>query len=346
MTAERIPVGIIGLGRSGWNIHAAGVAELDRYQVVATADPMAERSAEAAEKFGCATYATPEELIGDAAVELVVVATPSHTHVPMAVASLEAGKHVVVEKPLAQNTAEVDVMISAADKADRILTCFHNRRFDPEFMLIQRIIASGRLGDLVQIRRSVHQFTRRKDWQTLRRLGGGELPNTASHFLDQLLQLMDDGPVELFADLRHTVSAGDAEDHVKLCLKGRTGPTADLESSSVVATPQSGWLISGTTGGLASDGSRLTVRWFDPAGLAEIEPDDGVAAGRRYGSDEQIDWSEEVIDVEPAGGDRTLHFYRHLAETLRDGAELFVTPESVRRQIEIMERAREQTGFR
>jgi scyllo-inositol 2-dehydrogenase (NADP+) len=345
MTADRINVGIVGLGRSGWNIHAAGLAELDRYRVVATADPMAERSAEAAQKFGCATYASPEELIGDNSVELVVVATPSHTHVPLAVSSLEAGKHVLVEKPLAQSTAEVDAMIAAAEKADRVLTCFHNRRFDPEFLAIQEVIASGRLGDVVSIRCAVHRFMRRKDWQTLRRLGGGELPNTASHFLDQVLQLMDDGPVELFADLRHTVSAGDAEDHVKLCLKGETGPTIDLESSSVVAIPQSGWLISGTAGGLTSDGSQLTVRWLDPAGLADIEPDEGVAAGRRYGSDEQIAWSEEVIDLAPPNGERTLHYYRRLAETLRDGAELFVTPQSVRRQIEIMERAREQTGF-
>ncbi|NED95717.1 Gfo/Idh/MocA family oxidoreductase [Phytoactinopolyspora alkaliphila] len=346
MTEDRISVGIIGLGRSGWNIHAAGIAQLDRYRVAAVADPMAERRAEAEAKFGCAAYTTPEELINDGTVDLVVVATPSHTHVPLALEALSAGKHVLVEKPLAQSADEVDLMITAAEKADRVLTCFHNRRFDPELLAIQDVIASGRLGDLVLIRRALHRFARRADWQTLRRLGGGELPNTASHLLDQVLLFMDDGPVELFADLRRTVSAGDAEDHVKLCLKTPTGPAVDLESSSVVATPQPDWLIAGTTGGLTSQANKLTVRWFDPAGLTELETDERVAvAGRQYGTGEQIDWHEETIDLEPPSGERTVLYYRRLAETLQDGADVFVTPQSVRRQIALMEQARQQTGF-
>jgi scyllo-inositol 2-dehydrogenase (NADP+) len=71
----------------------------------------------------------------------------------------------------------------------------------------------------------------------------------------------------------------------------------------------------------------------------------GPATGRRYGTGEQIEWSEEMIDVEPPGERRTLLYYNKLAETLAGRAELFVTPESVRRQIETIERARHQTGF-
>jgi scyllo-inositol 2-dehydrogenase (NADP+) len=345
MTTDRIAVGIIGLGRSGWDIHAAGIGALDRFDVVAVADPLAERRAEADARFGCASYDVPEKLIADDAVELVVVATPSHTHVPLAVAALEAGKHVVVEKPLAQTAAEVDVMVAAADKADRVLTCFHNRRFDPDFVTIQDVIASGRLGEVILIRRHGHRFARRADWQTLRRLGGGELPNTASHFLDQLLQLIDDGPVELFADLRQAVSAGDAEDHVKLCLKTENGPVVDLESSAAVTMAQPDWIIAGTAGGLVSQDNRITVRWHDPDTLPTLESDDGVAPGRQYGTGEEITWFEETIEVAPPGGERTLQYYQRLADTLRDGADVFVTPESVRRQITLLERAREQTGF-
>lgn len=346
MTTDPIAVGIIGLGRSGWDIHAASLEQLTQFQVAAVADPLPERQAEAKERFGCATYATPEELVADDAVELVVVATPSHTHVSLAIAALEAGKHVVVEKPMAQTAAEVDAMVAVAEKADRVLTCFHSRRLDPEFLAIQEIISSGRLGEVVLIRRNVHRFARRADWQTLRRLGGGELPNTASHFIDQLLQLVDDGPVELFADLRKTVSAGDAEDHVKLCLKTDGGPVVDLESSNVVATPQPDWFISGTAGGLVSQDNRITVRWHDAARLPEIETDDRAAQGREYGTGEQIEWFEEYIDVDPPTADRTSRFYERLAATLREGADLFVTPASVRRQIDLMERARKQADFR
>ncbi|WP_165368335.1 Gfo/Idh/MocA family protein [Phytoactinopolyspora endophytica] len=347
MANEPTRVGILGLGRSGWNIHAAGLAELgDDYRIVAAADPAPERRAEAETRFGCATHAEPADVIADPQVELVIVATPSHTHVPLTVAALEAGKHVVVEKPMAQSTAEVDTMIEAAQKAGRVLTCFQNSRFDPAFMAIREVIGSGRLGELVLIRRSHHRFARRADWQTLRKFGGGELPNTASHFLDQVLLLLGDGPLDLFADLRRTLAAGDAEDHVKLVLKTKTGLTADIESSSTVATPQPAWMIAGTAGGLVStDDGGLKVRWCDPDALAELRVDEGPAADRRYGTGEQIDWHEQTIEVEPPGGQRTALYYQRLAATLRDGAELFVTPESVRRQIEIIERAREQTGL-
>lgn len=345
MTSAPIKVGIIGLGRSGWNIHAAGLAQLDRFEIVAAADPAAERRAEAEERFGCVTYIKPDELIGDDAVELAIVATPSHTHVPLAVAALEAGKHVVVEKPLAQSTSEVDTMIAAAEQSGRVLTCFHQRRFDPELVAIRDVLDSGRLGDLFLVRRTISRFARRADWQTHRSLGGGELPNTGSHLLDQVLTLVDDVPIELFADLRRVVSAGDAEDHVHLVLKPEVGPTVEVQSSSAVAVPQPDWLISGTTGSVLSQSNSITVRWFDPATLAPLEANEGMAPERRYGTGEQIDWQEETIDVDPPGEQRTVQYYERLAMTLRDDAELFVTPASVRRQIELMERAREQSRY-
>ncbi|AYY11641.1 gfo/Idh/MocA family oxidoreductase [Actinobacteria bacterium YIM 96077] len=337
-----ISVGIIGLGRSGWDIHAAGVARLDAYEIVATADPVPERRAEAIERYGCTAYGTPEELVADPSVDVVVVATPSHTHLPLTVSALEAGKHVVVEKPMAQSTAEVDAMVDAASSAGRVVTCFHNRRFDPSFLTVRDILASGRLGELISIRRTLHRFVRRADWQTLRELGGGELSNTASHLLDQVLLLLDGEPTDLFADLRRTVSAGDAEDHVKLCFKTTTGPVADIECSTAVAIPQPEWAITGTTGSLTVSDDHLTVRWFDPSGLPEPTPDAGAAAGRRYGSDERIEWFEESVDIDPPSGERTLRFYEALADTLLHGAELVVSPQSVRRRIALLEHARQR----
>ena len=343
--AEPIRVGIIGLGRSGWAIHAAALAAMDEYDVVAVADPIAERRAEAEQRFGCAAYAEPDELIGDAHVELVVVATPSHTHVPLAVDALGAGKHVIVEKPMAPSVADLDIMTAAAEKADRVLTSFQNARFDPMFLAIQSVIDSGRLGELVLIRRNLHRFARRADWQTLRKFGGGELPNTASHLIDQVLLLLDDGPLDVFADLRRTLAPGDAEDHVKLCLRAATGPTADIESTAVVATPQPAWMIAGTAGGLVSTPDGLHVRWHDPTTLTDLQADEGAVPGRRYGLDEQIEWHTETIDVEPPGAERNTRYYHALARTLRHGADLHVTPASVRRQIQTIESARQLTGF-
>ncbi|MEQ7008805.1 Gfo/Idh/MocA family oxidoreductase [Actinopolymorpha sp. B17G11] len=338
-------VGILGLGRSGWNIHADAIAEHDGFDVTAVADPVEDRRGEARERFGCATYTEPEELLANADVDVVVVASPSHTHVPLTITALEAGRHVVVEKPFAGTAAEVDQMIAAAKAADRVLTCYQPRRLDADFEYVQEVLASGRLGDLVMVRRTSHRFQRRADWQMLRKYGGGELSNTVPHLMDQVLLLLGDGPIEVYADLRHTVGLGDAEDHVKLCLRGGSGPLADIESSFCVALPQPAWQLSGTTGALVGDGTTFTLRWFDPDSLGALELNEGPAAGRRYGTGEQISWEEEVRTLGRRTRSAALRYYDKLESTLREGAEVFVTAASVRRQIQIIEDARRQTGF-
>ncbi|WP_166350814.1 Gfo/Idh/MocA family protein [Phytoactinopolyspora limicola] len=336
----RIRVGIVGLGRSGWNIHAAGLADRADYAVVAVADPVPERLDEARDRFGCAAHAEPEGVFADESVDLVVIAAPSHTHVPLAIAALDASKHVVVEKPMAETVSGVDRITVAAKEADRLVTCFHNNRFDPTFLAIQDVVASGKLGELVLIRRSHHGFWRRSDWQTLRKFGGGQLANAGSHFLDQLLLLMDGDPVELFVDLRRTLAAGDAEDHVKLCMKGPTGPMADLESSSSVAWAQPAWFIAGTAGGLVSTESGIDMRWCDPDQLGAWPADEGPAEDRGYRGLGEIDWHTESRATERPSGQRTDLFYDNLAAALRGDAELCVTLPSIRRQIDVIERAR------
>jgi scyllo-inositol 2-dehydrogenase (NADP+) len=338
-------VGVLGLGRSGWNIHANAIAEHAGFDVTAVADPVEDRRQEARERFGSATFVEPEELLARAEVDVIVVASPSHTHVPLAITALEQGRHVVVEKPMAGTAAEVDQMIAAAKAADRVLTCYQPRRLDADFEYVQEVLTSGRLGEPVLLRRSAHRFQRRADWQMLRKYGGGELSNTVPHLLDQVLLLLGDGPLEVWADLRHTVGVGDAEDHVKLCLRGERGPVADIESSLCVALPQPTWQISGTTGALVGDGKVFTVRWFDPDSVGALELDEGPAAGRRYGTGEEISWQQEVRTLGRAPRSAALRYYDRLESTLRDGADVFVTPESIRRQIQIIEDARRLTGY-
>lgn len=343
-----VRVGILGLGRSGWGIHAMAVAEHPGFDVVAVADPVAERRDEAAERFGCAAYPDPRGVLDDDAVDLVVVATPSHTHVPLTLEALERGRNVVVEKPMAQTTAEVDVMIAAASRIDRVLTCYLPRRLDPDFLAVRAALSSGRLGRPVLVRRTIHEFMRRADWQTLRKFDGGILSNTVPHLLDQVLQLADpSAELELLADLRHTVGAGDAEDHAKLTLRplAGSGPLLEVEASSVVAIPQPAWWVIGTAGAVSGSPPYLTVRWSDPSSWGPLSVDGGPAAGRRYGTRETLDWTEERLDIPPTGRSRALQFYDALEAALRDGLEPPVTPTSVRRQVDILERARRQTGY-
>lgn len=343
---DTVRAGILGLGRSGWNLHADAMASHPDFSVVAVADPVPERRDEAVARFGCAAHEEPLEVL-DHDLDLVVVATPSDTHAPLALAALATGRHVVVEKPMARDVAEVDELIAAAEKAGRLLTCYQQRRLDRDFEAIHALADSGRLGRLVLVRRVIHTFTRRADWQMLRRFNGGALSNTVPHLLDQVLRFAPATTFELLADLRHTVGAGDAEDHVKLVLRPEgDGPLLEVEASSTVAIPQPEWLVIGTAGAVSGTPPELAVRWSDPSAWGPLTIDDGPAAGRRYPAAAPVEWVDERITVPADDRPAALRFYDNLAAALHGDAELVVTPESVRRQIDILDRARVQTGFR
>ena len=192
MNTSPVRVGIIGLGRSGWSIHALGLQLMpEHYQIVAVADLITERRAEAEQTFGCRAYAGYGELLADREVELVIVAPPSYLHAVYTIAALQAGKAVVCEKPMAENLADADGMLAAARRTGSLFTMFQNRRYEASYLKVREIIASGVLGRIFQIKLTVHSFSRRWDWQTLRAFAGGQLRNNGVHYLDQSLQLMD-----------------------------------------------------------------------------------------------------------------------------------------------------------
>ena len=343
----RVSVGIAGLGRSGWDIHARAFAELaDKYRVLAVFDPVEERRLEAVDKFGCKAYSDFDSLTGDDEVELAVIATPSYLHAPQAISALKARKKVVCEKPMATSLAEADDMIETARDTGGLLTIFQNRRYDPDFLELREVIESGKLGRIVLVKISSHSFGRRWDWQTLRKLGGGELRNNGAHAIDQALQLFGQEEPNVFCDLQRTLTLGDAEDHVKIILKGPQSPTIDIEITRACAYPQNRWLVMGTRGGLAGSTSSLKWRYFDPNDLPSRQVITESTPDRSYNW-EEIPWKEETWEVSENYVSGRLTFYEELYNTLRHGAPLAVTPESVRRVMWVIEECYEsQSGNR
>ena len=337
-------VGIAGLGRSGWSIHALGLESLEgRYRVSAVSDPCEDRRQEAKEKFGCRVNREFEELAADPDLDLIVVATPSHRHVEHATAALNAGCHVVCEKPLAASIEELDRVLALAKEKGLHLAPFQNRRYEPAFQKVQQVIASGKLGRIVQIRMAGHGFSRRWDWQTLKEYGGGSLNNTGPHFLDQALELFGPGEPEIFCHMDKALASGDAEDHVKVILRGPGKPLVEVEITSACAYPQDAWLVMGTTGGLTGTPSRLSWKYVDFSGMPPRPIDRSPADGREY-NHEPIEFTEESWDLGPntSGYHGLTHqFYNDLYGPLLNGSPLTITPESVRRQIVILERCHE-----
>ena len=252
MSSSPIRTGIVGLGRSGWFNHAKTLEGLDhQYVITAVHDPNPDRRREAVETFGGQSHRSLDDLLADPEVELVVLATPSQLHCAQTLAALDAGKHVVCEKPMASDSVESGRMVEAAKKFGLVLTVFQNQRYMPSFMKVREVIASGKLGRIVQIRLAIHSFGRRWDWQTLKEFSGGELNNTGSHFVDQILLLMGEVQPEIFCHLERTLTSGDAEDHCKIIFQAPNSPLVDLEITRCCAFRQDTWHVMGTSGGLA-----------------------------------------------------------------------------------------------
>lgn len=331
MSQDPIRVGIAGLGRSGWDIHARLLEPMgDQYQVVAVVDDDAERRAEAVERFGCQAYVQYQALLADPNVELVVVSLPSHLHMSASVEALSAGKHVVCEKPMATTLAEADRMIETARETGRILTIFQQRRYNPDFVKVREVIDSGVLGRIVQIRLTESRFSRRWDWQTLQKFGGGTLNNTGPHFLDQALQLFGPKQPEVFCGLDRALTLGDADDHLKLVLKAEGQPIVDIEISSCDVFPPPTWHVLGTRGGLTGSTRQLRWRWVVDDEMPPRELDLRPTPNRSYNRDE-LTWHEDEWEATGDNAEAYRNFYRDLYATLREGKPLAITPESVRR---------------
>lgn len=340
-TDRVVRVGIDGLGRAGWHLHGETLAGLpETYRVVAVSDPLIERHQEAQVRFDCRCFVGLQDLLEDDEVELVVVAVPSHLHAEHAIRALEAGKHVLVEKPMADNLADADRMLQAADQAGKILTVNQNYRYTPDFVTIRDVLASGKLGRIILVRMAWHTFARRWDWQTVKDLGGGQLNNAGAHAVDRALLLLGDAEPEVTCHAERTpLFAGDAESHVKIILRADGAPMIDIELTNACAYPQDEWLIMGTQGGLSGSYHRLRWKYYDPGLLPRRTARRGPTSARSYNK-EELPWRQVVCDLsaDPGAGHRQV--YLNLHGTLREGKPLAITPQSVRRQIAVLETCR------
>ena len=338
MTQTPIRVGIAGLGRSGWDIHAHLLAPMnEHFQVVAVVDADPARREEAIERFDCQAYDDYAVLLADPAVELVVVSLPSFIHAQAAIDAMQAGKHVVCEKPMATSLADADRMIAAAAATGKTLTIFQQRRYNPDFRKVKEVIDSGLLGRIVQIRLTESRFSRRWDWQTLQKFGGGSLNNTGPHFLDMALQLYGDHEIsEVFCHLDRTLTLGDADDHLKLMVKGPGAPTLDIEISSCCAYSPETWHVMGTRGGLTGSTRQLRWKWVIDEEFPPRELDIRPTPDRSYNRDE-LTWHEDSWELTGSAGEYATGFYGELYSTIRDSQPLAITPQSVRRVMWLLE---------
>ena len=267
---RKIRVGILGLGRAGRYMHAAElVLSPELFEIVAGCDHALDRRQELPAEFDhAAIYASLEKMLADDRVEMVTIATRNLDHAPHAIAALKMGKYVVVDKPVAVTLDQANDLEAAAQAYPGKLFFRFNRRFEPAFCHVMQLMNSGILGHINMVKVYRHPgFVRRLDWQTLWECRGGMFNNWGPHLVDQALQFLGAPVDDLWCDLQHNVTAGDADDQVKLLLRGTNGRVVDVEISTTTTLPGRLYEVWGDRGTLVVPVEEKTIqlRYLDPA---------------------------------------------------------------------------------
>ncbi len=336
-----INVGIIGMGRSGWELHAEPLQKITGYRLVAVCDQSQARLDKAAQAFGVRTCQEPRAILDDPQIDLVVIAAPSNLHASLAIAALNAGKHALVEKPMALNLDEADAMVAAACRAKRLLTVFHNRRWDRDYQMVKALVQKGVLGEVLTLDSRVMTYGPgwttygvaefNPQWRIQKAHGGGFLADWGPHLVEQMLDLTGQWPDRVTCQLRAQIWAKEVEDYFHLRLSFPSGLLVTLEGSNNARTPLPRWFLAGRDGTLVADGA--WGKWTDmrirstvadmPVDL--LPQDAGPSSGGRS------------YDV---GDELSAQFYGDLLDALTTGRPPAVTALRARNVMAILDAAR------
>ena len=236
-------IGYGGMGR--WHVNK--LRTLPEIGIRGVYDILPERRSEA-EKDGLNAYPTLEALLADPAIDFVTIATPNDVHLPIAVKAMEAGKHVISEKPVTLSGRELQVMIDASRRFKRVFSVHQNRRWDEDFLSIRKILRDNELGRVFNIESRVHGSRGVPgDWRNTRLQGGGMILDWGVHLLDQLLMLTDEDVVSTYCTVSH-VTNDEVDDGFKAIVTFAGGMTAQVEvgTSNFIDLPR--WYMQGENG--------------------------------------------------------------------------------------------------
>lgn len=341
-----IRTALVGFGIGGRIFHAPFLAADDSFTlaVIVTGNP--ERAAEArAEHPGAEIVPDLDALLAradDLGLDLGVVSTPPVHHADQAAALLEAGLHVVVDKPVTVTAQDGRDLIALAERVGRTLTPFQNRRWDGDFLTLRGLVEAGELG---QVRRLESRFERWKPTETKAWKAGqaatgvGVLYDLGAHVIDQAIQLL--GPVDdLYAEVRALRPGSGADDDTFVALRHTGGGISHLWVSAVAPQPGPRFRVLGSGAGFTSYG-------LDPlegqlvAGLRPGEEGFGLRSEDRHALVGIEGADEREVPLQP--GDYAA-FYRGVAQAITDGAPPPVDPRDSVAVIELIERIHAEFG--
>jgi predicted dehydrogenase len=272
---------VIGFGLAARVFHAPFVSAVPGLKLLAFVERKGDEAAKAYPE--TRTVRSVEELLGDPAIELVVVATPNETHYALAKQCLQAGKHVVIDKPFAATSDEARELIELAEEKKVIVAPFHNRRWDGDFLTVKRLLAEGSVGRVVTFESHFDRFRpvpRENTWKEAGNAANGMLMDLGPHLVDQCLALFGK-PKTITASVRSDRDVSNIEDAFDLVL-GYDRLLCWCRASYLVADPSPRFLLHGTAGS------------FKKFGLDPQEP--ALVAGGKVPRVGEGEWLQESAE--------------------------------------------------
>ena len=298
---------IVGCGMIS-EFHAAAIGDIDNAKIVAVADVVEEAAKKRGEELNADWYTDFGEMVRRDDIDIVTICTPSGAHMDPSVAAVEAGKHVIVEKPLEITLNKCDAMIEAAEKAGVKLATIFPSRVSPVNELMKKTIESGRLGRIT-IGDLYHKWWRSQEyydsggWRGTWELdGGGALMNQAVHGVDLLQWLM--GPVKSIQAFMDTLSHKriEVEDTSVAILRYENGAMGVIEATtSVYPGMQRRIDIHGDKGSIVVEQDALLTYEFE-----DEQPDDDKVREQFSPGDEQLAAVSDPRNISYAGHTKQL----------------------------------------
>lgn len=329
-----IRVGVVGYGFAGRSFHSYLVRRVPELELAAVVARSPERRELAERELGVRTFSTLDEMLAASSVDLVVVATPHDTHAGLACQAMDAGKHVVVDKVMCLTGEEADAMIACGKRKGVLLSVFHNRRWDWDFLTVKKVLAEGLIGDPYLFEVAIMRYRPPRGWRADAVSGGGILYDWGAHLIDHALQLVPSEVRSVTCDIQYRGWGAGIGSYARLLIRFASGVLFDVELGNLARHEKPRWLVLGERGSLVKHG-------LDPQEQAMLRGSIEAAAeepGHRARVSTDVAGQPAEIVIESLRGDWT-SYYRNVAAALEGRAELAVKPEEVRRAIAVLDAA-------
>lgn len=337
-----IETGLLAYGMSGRLFHAPFLAAHPGFRLRAVVE---RHDPEAAQRYpGVASHPSVEALLADPALELVVVNTPTPTHFELASQALRAGKHVLVEKPVALTTAETRALWALGREVGRQVFAYQNRRYDADFLAVRRVLASGRLGRVFE---ATFRFDRYKPALSPKKFketpgpGAGLLHDLGPHVLDQVISLWG-RPVQARKTLGCYRKGTLVDDYFSLDLTYPDGLHVRVAGGLLIADPAPAFVLHGTQGSYQqprADGQEAQLLAGRSPAARGFDAPLPNSAGRLTWTDGQ---GQLQTATEPADRSNYLMLFEDVFQSLRYGQPYPVSADDILWQSELLELAPEE----